>query len=71
MKMRPHDSNVVEVRVKPPEGFPNFPLTSRDSSSSSSTTVVRTVSRWAFNNYVDRFLAYFDHPLTSSRQFIY
>ena len=44
MQMRPHDSNLVEVRVKPPEGFPNFPLTSSDSSSSSSTTVVRTVS---------------------------
>ena len=25
----------------------------------------------SFNNYVDRFLGYFDHPPTSSRQFIY
>ena len=31
-----HESNVVEIRVKPPEGFPNFP--------SDSATVVRTVS---------------------------
>ena len=31
-----HESNMVEIRVKPPEGFPNFP--------SDSTTVVRTVS---------------------------
>ena len=29
------------------------------------------LNKGSFNNYVDRFLAYFDHPPTSSRQFIY
>ena len=32
-----HESNVVEVRVKPPEGFPNFPP-------NSTTAIVRSVS---------------------------